>query len=408
MTQAWSLVRHVLPDVRGLPRPFWLLLGVALVDRIGGFVLPYLSIHLTTVAALSVEDAGLVLSSWAVGGLLGSPLGGSLADRLGRRPVLLTSLLSTALMLLVLAEMHGTWRIAAACFALGVAQNLGRPAMASAIADTVPALARRRAFALHYWVINLGFAFAASLAGLLTAVSWRVVFIADATTSVIAAVIVWRKVRETADIAAQDPSGPELPTAERSLLTDTTLWLLIIAGTATACVFQQLTVGLAAAMAEHGLAGSYGALIALNGLLIVVLQPLVLRLVERFRPLRVMAAGSWLIGVGFFLTAFCATRWHFALAIAVWTLGEILHASTVTAVLAALAKKSQRARYQGLYGLCWSASAFAPAAGAMLFQRSGATMLWTTCLLAGAVAAAIELAIDRTPRLKELRVDGAG
>jgi hypothetical protein len=39
--------RRLLPDFRGLPRPFWVLFVGTLVNRVGGFVLVFLAIYLT-------------------------------------------------------------------------------------------------------------------------------------------------------------------------------------------------------------------------------------------------------------------------------------------------------------------------------------------------------------------------
>ena len=47
-------------DVRGLPRTYWILWTGALINRLGGFVMPLLALYLTGERGLSVEQAGLV------------------------------------------------------------------------------------------------------------------------------------------------------------------------------------------------------------------------------------------------------------------------------------------------------------------------------------------------------------
>jgi MFS family permease len=81
-------MRRFLPDTRGLPRAFWFLWAGTFVNRLGGFVAPFLAIYLTSVRGLSVQRAGLVVSLVGLGAIASGPVGGTLADRLGRRPTL--------------------------------------------------------------------------------------------------------------------------------------------------------------------------------------------------------------------------------------------------------------------------------------------------------------------------------
>ncbi len=75
-----------MPDVRGLPAAFWLLLAATLIDRLGGFAHVYLALYLTGPAGVDVGTAGARISLLAVGGVLGSAVGGTLAAPLHRPP----------------------------------------------------------------------------------------------------------------------------------------------------------------------------------------------------------------------------------------------------------------------------------------------------------------------------------
>src|SRR5689334_13063884 len=133
------------PDLRGLPRAFWILFSAALLDRIGGFVIPYLAIYLTTQGHLSVGKAGLVVSALGVGRLVGAPIGGVASDRFGRKPVLVIGWVASAFALLHLGAAAGAWHIALAAFLYGVTSSFARPAMSAAIADVVPEARRTQA-----------------------------------------------------------------------------------------------------------------------------------------------------------------------------------------------------------------------------------------------------------------------
>ena len=80
----------------GLPRQFWYVWCTTLINRLGSFVVIVLAIYLTGERGLSAAFAGLVIGLWGAGGAVGTMVGGVLADRWGRKPTVLTFLLSGA------------------------------------------------------------------------------------------------------------------------------------------------------------------------------------------------------------------------------------------------------------------------------------------------------------------------
>jgi MFS family permease len=195
-----------LPNSQGLPRTFWLLLTGAFINRLGGFVVPFLAIYLTQERGLAVERVGLILSLHGVGSLFAGPLGGYLADRVGRRLTLTLALGLGAAAMVHLGFARTPVHIGVAAVLLGLMGELYRPAVSAAIADVVPPDDRMRAFGLLYWAINLGFTVATSLAGVLSGFGFGTLFAADAATTCAYAAIVWVFVKET-----RPPSPPVAP-----------------------------------------------------------------------------------------------------------------------------------------------------------------------------------------------------
>src|SRR5215468_9887571 len=87
----------------GLPRTFWYLWAGTLINRVGGFVVIFLTIYLTTVRHFSPSQAGLIMGVWAAGSAAGTMIGGIAADRLGRKVTMLSGQVLTASVLLVMA-----------------------------------------------------------------------------------------------------------------------------------------------------------------------------------------------------------------------------------------------------------------------------------------------------------------
>ncbi len=383
-------------DVRGLPPTYWILWTGALINRLGGFVMPLLALYLTGGRGLSVEQAGLVVSLYGAGALLSGPIGGFFADHSGRRRTLIGGLVLGALAMLHLAFARTALHVGIAAFLLGLLGELYRPVISAAIADVVPARDRARAYGILYWAVNLGFAVGSALGGAMSKYGWYLLFVGDAATTLAYAVIVWLRVPETRPQRMVHEARQPLwaPLRDRPFLAFCALIMLV------GLLFNQAFVTLPIDLRDHGLSpASYGALIALNGVLIFLLQPLVSRLLSPYARHRVLAAAAALVGVGFGMTALVRTLPGYVLSIAVWTLGEIVMAGIGPAVAADAAPVTQRGAYQGLFHMSFGVAALAaPALGSFVLGRFGPAALWTACLGTGLAAAAGQLALGTLRR----------
>ncbi len=159
-------------------------------------------------------------------------------------------------------------------------------------------------------------------------------------------------------------------------------------------VFQQVMVALPLDMRGQGLTtAEVGQLLALNGIVIVLVQPFLVGRIARLPRARVLAAGAALIGLGFGAAAFAGGAPVFAASIVVWTLGEILTFTTTPSLIAELAPEAERARYQGAHQLVWGLTGIlAPPLGGLVLRAWGGTALWLGCAAVGLGAAALHRA----------------
>ncbi|WP_433115775.1 MDR family MFS transporter [Micromonospora sp. CA-246542] len=378
----------------GLPRTFWYLWSGTLINRLGSFVLVFLAIYLTQERGFSPSQAGLVLGLWGVGGAVGTTAGGALADRWGRRPTLLTAHVGAATMMLALGLARDLWAVALGALLLGMFAEAARPAFGAMMIDVVPARDRLRAFSLNYWAINLGFACAAILAGLAAQADYLLLFVVDAGTMLITALIIFVRVPETRHggfpvAATTAPRG-----ALRAILTDRVFLGFVTLNLFAALVFLQHISMLPIAMGDSGLSpATYGSVIALNGLLIVVGQLFVPRLIRGRNRSQVLAVAAVVMGVGFGLTAFAGSAWFYGLTVLIWTVGEMLNSPSNSTLIAELSPAELRGRYQGVFGLSWQiAGASAPILGGLVREHVGNAALWLGCAAIGVLTAVAHLA----------------
>ncbi|MET8120312.1 MFS transporter [Micromonospora sp. NPDC005189] len=378
----------------GLPTTFWYLWSGTLINRLGSFVLVFLAIYLTQERGFSASQAGLVIGLWGVGGAFGTTAGGTLADRWGRRPTLLTAHVGAAAMMLALGLARDIWAVALGALLLGMFAEAARPAFGAMMIDVVPAKDRLRAFSLNYWAINLGFACAAVLAGLAAQADYLLLFVVDAATMLITALIIFVKVPETRQTgpvtaaAAKAPGG-----ALRTILNDRVYLGFVALNLFSALVFLQHISMLPIAMGDDGLSpATYGSVIALNGVLIVVGQLFVPRLIRGRSRSHVLALASVVMGVGFGLTAFAGTAWFYGLTVLIWTVGEMLNSPSNSTLIAELSPAELRGRYQGVFSLSWQmAGASAPILGGLVREHAGNDTLWYGCAVLGVLTAVAHL-----------------
>ena len=377
----------------GLPRTFWYLWSGTLVNRLGSAVGPFLALYLTGPREMSTAQAGFVLTAFGLGSLVSQPLGGVLADRYGRRITMVAGLGLSALLLVAVGASHRLALLLPAVLAYGVCLDLPRPALQAAVADVVDERDRTRAYALHFWAINLGFSVAVPLGGALAAQGYWWLFGIDAATALVFAAIVLLRVPETRpERTVGTPVG-----SLREVLRDRTLTALLVCVVAQAVVYMQAFTTLPLVIAGDGLGSSgYGLVLGLNGVLIVALQPLLLGVLARVDRGLLLLLAAVLIGGGLALHGVADSLVAHWLAVVVWTTGEVLQAGLLAGLVSGLAPVHLRGRYLGVFGSSYGVAALlAPLLGTQTLEHLGQTALWVGCAVLGTISGVGLRQVDR-------------
>ncbi len=355
-----------------------------LVNRMASFVGLYLALFLREEHGFDEAEAGWVVGLWGLGSVSASLLGGVLADRVGRRFTMIAGLVSGGLAVVAIALTRDPVLLPALCFVGGATQQIFFPASSAAIADVVPPTDRDRAYGLVYWAVNLGFAFGFSVAGFVP--NLTVLFLADAASTLVFGALVLALVPETR------PPGtahePVLAGLAR-VVTDRTYVGLVLLQTVALTVFMQFQLALPLDMQDHGVSKQlFSFLMAANCLGVVVLQPWLTPLLQRFDRSRLLAVSAALFGIGYGLNAVASTFPMYLLGAAFWTVGETVGFPAASSLVANLAPVALRGRYQGLYAMVWGlAMMLSPITGGQVMHRFGAPVLWVGCLVTGMLVA---------------------
>jgi MFS family permease len=396
--------QHLRAALGGLPRVYWSLLAGMFVNRLATFVATFLGLYLVRGRGLSPAEAGPIVGLYGVGMLAGAPVGGLLADAVGRRPTMLASFVLGSAAVATLGFLRAPGALAACTLVAAFTSELYRPAMNAAVADVVPPEDRRRAWGLAYWAMNVGWTGGVLLGGFLAERGWSLLFVADAATTLAFAAIVLRRVPETRPGSASGAPGArpgvraDSPFAGLArTLRDGPFAAFLALHLVGLAVFVQFGFTLPIAMSAHGLGpAAIGAVLTLNGVVVVLVQPFQHALFGRRDGSRLLAASALLFGAGYGLCALAGPLppWPVYVAGALlWSLGEVVGFPVAAALVADLAPPELRGRYQGAFSMCWGlAFTLSPVVGGAVLARAGARALFLGCLAAGVLAALGHLA----------------
>jgi MFS family permease len=380
---------------RAMPRTALILFAGTFVHRLASFVFPFLALYLTR-RGLSATEAGLALAGYGVGGLIAQGTGGLLTDRIGRRNAIALSMITSALLVLLLLQARSLPAVVAIVIVYSFFAELHRPASGALIADLVPSEHRVAAFAFNRLMLNVAFAGGLALGGLLAERSFTLLFVADATSSagfgVISLLALPHGTRTT---RAQERA---VGGARTAILADRGFLLVLGATLAGAIVYAQVYATFPLYVRDLGFEERiYGFLQAENGLLVGVFELGVTTIAMRYPRTRMIALGIVLTGLGFGGFAVLRSVAGMAFAVGVWSLGEMFDSASTAAYTADRAPAHLRGRYQGAVGVTYGlAFTLAPIAGAALYETSPRAV-WIACLVLGLVGTVLAIAAERHP-----------
>jgi len=390
-----------LDEFRGLPRSVFVL-SLARCNNTFGFsiVMPYLAFHLTAEQHLPMTFVGVLYTVAGAVGALAQLAGGELADRLGRRPVMLTCMAARALVMVALGVVFlrggSVWTISVLVVVNAAVRAGFEPAAHSLAAVLAGEHARTAAFGLQRIGINLGWAIGPALGGVFAHRSYAsLFFVAAGVTGIAALGLLW----------VRDPDAVPSPAARaRISLADFLrvpepkrlahfLAVTLLASIVNMQLFSTLSVYAMGRL--HIPEARFGLLYTINGFLVVTLQGPMVRVLNRIGAVRSLVLGPILYAAGYFLVGESSSLVMLGVAVAVITLGELLTEPAEMVLDVELGDAARPGRAMGVFGLVSSiGTSLGPAVGGVLYDRTATAprALW------GAISAlALAVAVGYAP-----------
>jgi MFS family permease len=376
------------------PPQFRVLIGALFIDRLGGaLIFPFLTLYITRQFGVGMTEVGIIFGLFSLSSIIGSMIGGALTDHLGRKQMLIAGLVISALTSLFMGAAHSFALFCSGAVIAGLFSNIGGPAQQAMVADLLPEEQRAQGFGLLRVVANLAVTIGPAIGGLLAGRSYLILFISDAVLSTITAAIVLVAIKETRPVS--QAGTPEQTVGQTfrgygEVLRDTTFILFIGASILMVFVYMQMNSSLAVYLRDtHSIpAQGFGYLLSLNAAMVVLFQFPVTRRIAKYRPLRLMAAGSLLYAIGFGMYGFVSTYAMFIAAMVIITVGEMLTAPTGQALVARFAPEDMRGRYMAVYGFSWVIPfTVGPLLAGLIMDNADPRWVWYAAGLIGLAAA---------------------
>ncbi|MFZ5818582.1 MAG: MDR family MFS transporter [Chloroflexota bacterium] len=362
------------------PRQFWLMITGIFISTAGGSMIwPFILIFVGSKLDLPLSTTATLVTINAGTGLFSSLLAGSLADKTGRKIIMVFSMALTGLAYFLMLRANSYPAFAALMFLIGLSNPLYQVGADAMLADLIPEGQRMDAYAINRVAVNAGFAFGPAIGGFVAAQSYDLAFYAAATGMLLHGLLLLLLARETLDksLLKTEPQGA--PGGYTRVLKDRSYLAFVLASalglTAPTMLWILLPIYV---KSNFGIPESqYGWLPTTNALMCVFVQYFVTLVTRRYRTLPVVAFGMLVYALSVGGVALMSNFWGFWICMVFLTFGELIIVPTSSTYVANRAPADLRGRYMSVYWLGWGlARAVAPIIGGFLNDAISPTAIW--------------------------------
>ncbi|NVM18511.1 MAG: MFS transporter [Candidatus Lokiarchaeota archaeon] len=365
------------------PDAFKVLVLATFIDRLGAFILfPFYSLYMTAHFGVGMVEVGIMFSIFSAGNIFGSTIGGALADKYGRRAMILLGLVVSGISNVFMGLINDLNIFYLIATFSGFIGNFGGPARQAMIADLLPKEKRAEGFGIIRVAFNLSAVIGPLLGGFLATQSYMLLFILDAVSSIITAIIVYFVIPETKPQKLGDePEESMIRTiiGYKEVLKDWIFVLFLSISAIVVLVYMQMNSTLSVFLRDvHGFPEQgYGWLLSMNAIMVVFFQFWITKKISKYAPMKMMAFGALFLMIGFSMYGFISESYLFFVAMAIITVGEMIVFPVAQVAVASFAPEDKRGRYMAVFAFQWAIpNLFGVLAAGLVMELIGPNWVW--------------------------------
>ncbi|MBW6472979.1 MAG: MFS transporter [Anaerolineaceae bacterium] len=388
------------------PGQFWLMAFGMLISTLGSSMIwPFLMIYVSETLVVSLAVVTSLMTVNSVTSLLFSFIAGPVVDRLGRKWVMVISLVGNGACYILMSMADSLPAFVVLMALRGAFHPLYQVGSDAMMADMLPPQKRSDGYSLLRMSNNLGIALGPAIGGFVTSASYSLAFYLAATGLIAYSLLLAIKARETLPVQVGIEKIKERFGGYGQILRDKPFIQFNLTFTLTTITASMIWVLLAVyAKQNYGVPESlYGFIPATNAIMVVTLQMFVTRWTKKRRPIQMIALGAFFYGLAAIMIGFGAGFWTFWLAMVVMTTGELIMVPTATTFSANLAPADKRGRYMSIHGMTWGfASGIGPLTGGILSDTISPHAPWFAAGAAGFISILFYFLLSKQLRNNEI------
>lgn len=340
------------------------LLASSLLLTIGrGATLPFMTIYLTRVYNMSVENIGYALTIALTIGVVFSMGFGILADKFDKKRYMLISILAFIAGFVAIPLVHNVTLVVVFFALINCAYSVFSTVLKAWFSDVLTSSEKARVFSLNYSFLNIGWTIGPPIGTLLVMYSLQLPFWLAAFCAALPLVFIQFYVQKS---VAADAEHAPVPWQPSVLLRDKALFWFTLSGLLASYVGGSF----ASCISQYVLAADYDSdfaqnvvavVLPVNAAVVVSLQYLIGRRItaSNIRPLMALGTLFFVLGLGGFMFS-GSNLIYWGIAAAVFTVGEIIYAPGEYMLIDNIAPPGMKASYFSAQALGWLGAAANP------------------------------------------------
>lgn len=372
------------------PGQFWLMAFGMLMSTLGSSMIwPFLMIYVSETLAVSLAVVTSLMTVNSVTNLLFSFIAGPVIDRLGRKWVMVISLIGNGACYILMSFADSLPEFIILMALRGAFMPLYQVGSDAMMADMLPPIKRSDGYSVLRMSNNLGIALGPAIGGFITSSSYTLAFFIAASGLIFYGLLLAFKAKETLPVDTVPQELKERFGGYGQIFKDKPFINFNLTFTLTTITASMIWVLLAVyAKQNYGVPENmYGFIPATNAIMVVTLQLFVTKQTKRRQPIQMIAIGAFFYGMAAMIIGFGNGFWWFWVAMVVMTMGELIMVPTATTFSANLAPPDKRGRYMSIHGLTWGlASGIGPLTGGILSDTISPHAPWFAASAAGFVS----------------------
>ena len=365
----------------GLSRETWLLSIVMMFNRCGSMAVPFMGLYVTQSLHRSEMDAGLIITLFGIGSILGSATGGKLTDMIGFRPVQILSSIVGGLLFILFSTITHFYSLCILTVVISFFSEAFRPANFTAVAHYAAEGTITRSYSLNRLAVNIGWSVGISLAGIIASINYKLLFIVEGGVSIIVGLLILSFLPQVKDFikkAKENASNMAILKPWEDVFYVKFILLTTVFITCAFLMFRVVPVFFKEQW--HIDEFQIGIIIGINGAVIALFEMIMINKIEAKRsPMFFIIVGAVLFAVSYIILS-APVSFHIAaavLTIVVFTCGEMLTLPFINTIVISRSNEHNRGLYAAGYTLSWScAQVFGPYFGFLIAKNLGYNWLW--------------------------------